>query len=265
MKKTLCLLILSSCVFTYADVKVTATDASGETEMFMNSESVRINVGGGNQSVLYNVQADAFQHLNHDERSYMEFDQEMIEELSESMNAAMAQMKSVLASLPKEQQEAMAKLMGTSPVEDQPAKPEPVISKTEKTQTINGVPCELYTVTVDGELDSELWVASYKSLKIVESDVQGFRKLTAFQEKMIDSFKNNPLAKESMKSGITLFSEIDGFPLLVKSYKNGQVENEFKVDSLVNVGSDAARYGIPSGYRKQEMPNLGRAGGLGGF
>lgn len=264
MKKTLSLLILSSCVLVQADVKVTAADSSGETVMFMNREFVRINIGGVNQSVLYDSQADTFQHLNHDQRSYMEFDQESIKALSATVNAAMKEMKSAMASMPKEQQEVMAKLLGASSLEE-PAEPRPVVSKTGHTQTINGVPCVQYAVTLDDDLVSEMWVASYASLGISESDVQGFQKLTAFQERMMNSFKQHPLAGKSMRAGVTMYRGIEGFPLLVKSYDEGVIQNEFKVDSVVNVHRDEGRYITPSDYQKQEMPGLSAGRGPGGI
>lgn len=264
MKRMLCLLLLPCALIVNADVKVTATDSSGQTVMFMNRDSVLINIGSANQSVLYDAQADAFKHLNHDERSYMEFDQEMIQDLSAGINAAMGEMQKAMASMPKEQQDMMARFLGKAPPEEKPAEPKREITKTGKKQEVNGVPCVLYTLTENGELISEMWVASYRALKIKPSDVEGFRKLTAFQEKMMESFKNNPMAKQNMKSGMSLHSDIDGFPLLVKSYSNGVVENEFKVDSVLNIDDDGSRYRVPANYRKQEMPGMG-GGGRGGF
>ena len=72
----------------------------------------------------------------------------------------------------------------------------------------------------------------------------------------MDSFKNNPLAKKSMKAGMAMFSNIDGFPLRVKTYDQGVMVNDFEVLSLVTVKGRAADYMIPPGYRKQDIPAL---------
>ena len=195
--KILCLLLLASCARVHADVHVQASDRSGETEMFMNSEFVRINVGGVNQSVLYSVQADAFQHLNHDQRSYMEIDQQAIENLSEALHAAMSQVQELMAGLPEPQREQMAKIIGSPPDKDSVKGFRQIVSNTGKTMDVNGVPCEQYTVALGDEIIAEMWVASLAALEVSESDVRGFRKLSAFQERMMAAFEHHQFAKKN--------------------------------------------------------------------
>jgi len=57
----------------------------------------------------------------------------------------------------------------------------------------------------------------------------------------------------SAKGAIKLLGGIQGFPIAMRNYENGQLQEESILESVQDIELDASTFDPPKGYRKQSI------------
>ena len=102
----------------------------------------------------------------------------------------------------------------------------------------------------DGELNSEIWAASFSELNITKNDFLVMEKFVKFTEKMLESV---PKAQKDPFSAV--YSEMQGLPVKTIS------ANDKHVTELVSISDYSASesdFEIPSDYNEQNLGMTGR-------
>jgi len=243
-----------------AGITMIAEEVSGSTitKMFMEGDHIRVDIddGEGRMSMLYDTEAGSFWMVNHDERNYMQIDKAQIEQMMGTMNQMMKQMQDSFQNMPPEQRAMMERMMGGAMPVESKEPPKRELKATGEKKKVDGKTCQRYVQTVDGEMENEFWVATFKELKISKSDVKAMHKMSQSQQEMLDTMKDNPFAG-AMEGGLQAYEEMDGIPLITKNYSNGRVVHETHVRQVKPGPLDEGLFKLPQGYRKQEMPGMG--------
>lgn len=264
MKHGIAMAFLGLCLSSQAGVKITAVDSRSGDEpniLYVTAESLRVDTPAQQQSIVFEADAGVLKHVDHGRQQYMVLDEASINQISGTVNAAMEQMQQALASMPAEQRAMMEGMMGKAMGSSEPAREiKTTVEKTGERETINGYPCIKYLVKAGGVLQSELWVTPFTRLKADRKELGALFKLTDFQEKLVQAFSKQPGLAQELRAGMIAYEDIDGLPILIRMFQDGELSSETRVKHVQSADVDPGLFQVPSGYKRQDIPQMPKGG-----
>jgi hypothetical protein len=226
-------------------------------QMFVTKDKLKADMptgtGEGASTVIFRGDKDLLWVIDHEKKSYTVLDKETLEEVSGKMDAMMKQMEEQLAKLPPEQRKMIEEQMkGNLPGGQEVKMPSVEVKKTGRKDKIAGHSCVLHEVLVDGEKDSEVWVASWGDVGVTEDDFQAFRDMAGFFESM---FESSSFLQQGVDQAqpFQIMDEVDGFPVLIRDIENGEIESETVLRSIDKRSLGSEVFEIPEGYKETKM------------
>lgn len=222
----------------------------GLQKMYVQNGMARIESGGARPSVII-FRDETLNVLDATNKSYQAIDKKMMEQTTQMMD-------DMLAKLPPDQRakmEQMMKQMGM-PAAGAPAKPVVYAAKaTGESATIEGRGCKMWLVTRDGAPSEQLCVVPMNLLPGAAEVATLGKKMTTIFESFSKPMRE--MMGSSMEFGSAALSKIDGYPVMMRSYRNGQLAQDQRIVKVWREQAlDAAQFEIPAGYKKTEMPKL---------
>jgi hypothetical protein len=201
--------------------------------------------------------------LNDQEKSYTEITEADRQKMRARMDGMMAQMKDRMKDLPPEQRKRMEQMMAARgvPAAGDKAEPEPTLKfePMGAKKTINGFACEMYRRLEDGKVREELCASPWSAGLVQKADFAGIQKFAA---EMMEGFgprrgrRGNPLAEMDRYPGIPISR--------VPVDADGKRGEEDQIKSIKRGSVPAAKFAVPAGYTKKELPFGRGPGGPGG-
>ena len=187
-------------------------------------------------------------------KTYMVITPEDMRHMRQRMVEARTQAQARMKNMAPEQRKRLEALVGRQMPLGSNGKP-PVIKyqRMNAKRKIAGYPCEMYQVLIDGQPRVEECVAGWNAGVAQKSDFAGLR----------------TFADEVMKAGggEELFAQIQkapGFPIARAHIdQDGTPGEEEQLKSVERGAIPAARFEIPQGYTKREMPSMAAPGSPG--
>ena len=197
--------------------------------------------------------------IDHAEKSYMVMDAATMKRVGGQMSEMQKQMQARLKDLPPEQRAMVEKMMKQRmpAAAAQPKPPELDVRKTGEKAKKAGYPCVRYDVFRDGDKTLEMWVTDWDNVEGSAAMRDVFLDMSKFYSEMMA-----PLAKmagpggSGMASGhapLQVFAELDGFPVVTRSFAGGELENESVLQSARRAELDPAEFEPPAGYKRRSM------------
>lgn len=254
--------------------EVETTDASGSVEthqMLVQDGQLKMemeagrggSVAGGNDAIFRGDSREMVV-VDHDKKSYMVIDEEMIQQIGGQMTAMMEQMQKQMEGMDPQQRAMMEKMMQGqmggmgAPGADIELPSIEFIKSSDKADQ-HGYPCVRYDVMVDGGKTQELWVTDWDNIEGSGEIRDAFKAMASFAREMMESMpqigggKNGGLFGDG-RSLMEAFDEIDGFPVVTRSFgSGGGLENEAVLKSSTKRDLDAAEFEAPTGYVRRSM------------
>ena len=232
--------------------------------------TVQITVDGGNLrldpevgvpdagSMVFRGGRNEMIAIDHQRKQYVVLDEAAMQGMATQVSGAMQQMEQALAGLPPEQR-AMAEQMmkqrmgGMAGMPEE--KPQRSIQRTGESDSVNGVDCDVYTVSQDGRKTDEMCIADW-------SDVDGGEEVSKAMLQMAGFFEN--VRSMFARGGVDMFGsegdvfsylkDLDGFPIRSRRYESGTLIEETNLVSSEDTSVDPALFAAPDGYTQQSMP-----------
>ena len=198
------------------------------------------------------LKADKMIMIDDRQKTYTEMDKATMEAYSNKANAAMAQMREQLKSMPPEQRAQMEKMMGGMKMPGTSSESMVFDAKdTGKSDTVEGRKCRVWHFRQDGNVIDEMCVVPFSTLPGKEDMRKTMMKLA---EAFAGMRKNVPGAAEQVKAR----NGIDGYPVRSRPYFNGKPQGvESVLKSWTETNIPAATFEIPAGYKKKAPPSMG--------
>ncbi len=229
--------------------------------MYVKDGKLVVKGAGGQPSIDMLFQRDngLMSIVDHNEKTFMEFDEERISRLADQAQGMITivqqQLADKLAGLPPEQAARVQEMLGGMGV----GQAEPPAAKAAKrlvrsgTSKINGFSCEQIDVIEGDSKVAELCVASAAALGVPPDDYATLEALKAFGERL--AAKTAHIAKQFGNS-VPEFggTEIDGIPVAMKDL-SGASETSM-VLTRIDEGVDDAAMAVPADYARRELPTL---------
>jgi hypothetical protein len=235
------------------EMEVTGAESGGAApvdKIFAQGEMLRMDPhpksGDGDMSVIFRDNALWF--VDHEEKSCKTIDEEGMQRLTAEVDAAMQQMEAQMAQMPPEQREMMMKMMkqrmpalvgGESP---------PRRIEAGATEKVGEYSCKVHTLYVGDEKSWELCVATKGLPDGTAEAMKAFEAMSRFAEELRQIAARGPFAG-MLKTPLLDMQEVEGFPVRVRSFDNGEVSSETTLKSVVSEELEASVFAAPEGYK----------------
>lgn len=233
-----------------ADAKLEMLDATGKVDATYLIRDGKVHVRSAEApdvAMVYDAATHAMVVIDHGRKSYVRMDAETAAAAGAVMSDAMKELEARIASLPPEQQEAMRKMLPKSAT-GASAMPAIKAAPTGRSDTVDGVTCDVVNVTVDGKPYGEACVTK-AGLALDEDDRATLKAMFDDMGKMASSVTGGTAAAGKK------FAALDGIPLRWHDAQTGR-ETRTRLDTGATV--EASAFEIPAGYSEQklEIPGL---------
>lgn len=234
--------------------------------MYLDGEHVRIdgtsNTKDGEMegTVLFRAQPESFVFLDAGDKSYTEMTREDAKRIGGALDTARKQMQEQLAKMTPEQrkvvEQAMAGMGGDVLMKAPPAKKAVEPAKAVANGTTDKVAdraCKGFDVTRGGTKIAEACIASWADLGLSPQDVEGLRKMTAFQQQMLAEVNFEGLQAAPGAEAFEVIDQVKGFPLRVKTGLNGKRPMAMRVVKIERKDVDPKLFTVPQGWTKKDL------------
>jgi hypothetical protein len=240
--------------------------ASSPATMYLEGERMRVeNIDKSEHasSVILDAAGKRLIMLDEKGKTYTEMTEQDMKQMRERVEVARAQMQERMKTMPPEQrkrmEEVMAGMGGPNGPGAKPAKPSVLkFERLGQKKTINGFACDMYRVLEDGKPHEEDCISPWSVGLLQKSDLAGLRK---FSEEMAKNF--GAMAAGS-QAGFDRLDKYPGIPVSrVPLEASGARGEEEQIKSVKRGSIEAAKFAVPAGFTKKDLP-MGGAGGPGG-
>lgn len=227
------------------------TNTEGAVRMQVDGGRLRLEQSNGaarESALIY--RDDTVYALNPKDKSYVVIDRPSIEKMAEKLGPTLRQMQEQLANLPPAQRAMMESMMGGQPGGANRAPP--MLRPTERTEKVAGYSCKIVQLLEAEVLLRELCVAPPSELKGGQEVYDAAAKLSALLEEIVTSI-DAPWLTGTMARQMDNFSKIGGVPLLTRSYEQGKLAREVRLQAIRSEAVSATQFEVPAEYRQREL------------
>lgn len=211
-----------------------------------------------NVDALYQREFDRLIVIEHNKRSYMLIDEAKVDQFAAQARGMRTVIQGQLEGMPEDQRAEMEKMMEnmglSGMVQDQQAEPEPEYVQTSEQREVNGYSCQVFRVLKNQQLDSEMCVASRKSLSMSENDYDTLKAMHHFAQRMASKAAMFLGNLGGTFPGLAA-GKIDGLPVMVHDIDDDIIVT---LRSISEAEIDPSRLGVPKGYTESALPVLGQ-------
>jgi hypothetical protein len=234
---------------TTRDIKTKATQGNVQTILVQDGQ-LHSSTGTG----AFILKGTSVVMVDDKRKQYREMTREDMKKMAEQAGAAMKRMQEQMKNMKPEQRAMMEKMMGNKIPGGMGGSDKPDVWEAKnlnKTGTVEGRTCQVWTMSRNGALFEELCVVPYNSLPGKENLDKVFKDMAAA---FGDLAKANPSADQTAKA----FASINGYPVRTRFYEgDGKFRpTETVLTKWVEESVPASTFDVPAGYKKMEMPTM---------
>jgi hypothetical protein len=262
IKSSICLAAaLATPLWAGVRMQVESTNVgTGETtkqEILLDAERLRVNITGkdSNTSVMFLTDGgrNRMVMLDKGRNEYREMDQQTMNQMSQQMKGAMAQMQDAMKNMTPEQREMMEKMMKgkLGQIAGRGAAQVRTVYTAKGGGSVNGFTCTRYEGTRGAEKVSELCAAKPSDIKFSPSDFQVFENMKEFLAGFQNALANTPFGGGGFRDMAD--PGFEGYPVQQTIFRNGQPEMKMETKSIARASLSDADFSLGN-TKKVEIP-----------
>jgi hypothetical protein len=232
----------------FTDLK---TNTTTQQEVLLDNERLRMNEGN-RPSILFLTDGgrERMVILDTARNEYREMDRQSMEQVSQQLQGAMAQLQSQLENLPPEQRARVEQMM-KGRMGQAAAAPVRTTHTAKGSGSVSGFTCTKYEGIRGGEKVMELCSAKPEDVHFNTADFQVFENMREFSGNLISGLANMPVNNR--------FADLaqpgyDGFPIQQTSYSGGQPVRKMEMKSLERVNLSDADFSLGTAKKNRLDP-----------
>ncbi len=224
---------------------------TGGTTLYVDGGNLRVasadagEAAGGSNAI---VKGDVLYAIDHQKRTYAVLDRATLKQLAQNMNEAMRQMDERLENMEPGERARVEAATGRAGGPRGPAQ----YQRTNRSETVSGKSCRMWEGRQRNKKFVEYCVVPY-------SAIAGGAEVAAAMKNMIGLMEDVMTALDESGTKDALFSSewrgvqaLDGYPILIRMFDNGQPVAEEVLKSAREAAVPAAQFEVPAGYQEQK-------------
>lgn len=237
-----------------------------EGQFFVEGDRVRLQGtsneadGASEGTVLFRTSPEVLIFLNSGDKSYMEMTRADAKRIGSAIENARKQMQAQLQKMTPEQravfEQAMAGVGGAELAKaSKPKKaPEPAkVVATGSSDKVGDWACKSYDVLRGSKKVAEACVAAWADLGFTQADVEGLRKLAAYQQQLFNEVNLEGFSSAPGSEAFEVMEQLGGFPVRVRTLIDGKPPVAMRVVKVDRKAIDPKLFEVPAGYSKRDM------------
>ena len=251
---------LISSGFTLADATIRVQhDAvmgkkSGVSPFYVKEGKIRIDdIQSDKTAMIFDSKRQVMTVINHEKKSYLEFNEEVMAQISVMLNNMKQQFMQQFAGLPpaqRAQMEQMAMPAFQAMMGSNEKAPTPVFTKTSQKKKISGFNCTVSDVSVDGVKSGELCTAAFTDLKLSEADYKTMQSFADFFGRVAAAF---PGSKDLVKNFEFWQLADNQLPVSYGKMVHGKLVPSVQLDSIESKSLGEKMFKVPEGYTPEKL------------
>lgn len=230
------------------------------SEMAVQGRNLKMGIASGGHraqgAMIYRGDRREMVVIDHADKSYMVIDEETMRQLADQMAGINDQIAEALKSVPEDQRAKVEKMMQQRMPAQPPQRSQSEVRKTGERGSHAGYPCVRYDVLRDGQKIRELWVTDWGNVEGGDAVKEVFLDMAKFFEELMDATQDTMGGSDLFAGGenpVEGFTELDGFPVVTRSFEGGDLESETRLRSARRQSLDPAGFEPPAGYKRRQM------------
>lgn len=203
---------------------------------------------GDKGSIIFHADKKSLMNFHHKSKTYGIMDEAGLAAVKREVMAMRAKMKKQLQALPEARQKKMRAILEKGVLAPMGVdEPEPTVIRSEGEVQLDGMACVRYNVFKSDRKVGEVWAVHWDKVGVAKKDLDAFYKLVEFQQELAGSLPG----RQSLAEGLDAFKYIDGFPLQIKRFVNGELKHVTKLRLVGQESIPSAVFEPPSDYEKR--------------
>ena len=219
------------------------SEPPGRSEVLRDGERMRVDLEGGRHSVLQLRDEGRLVALDHKRKTYLELDQSLVATAAR-IGRLGAELQGRSGVLP-EDSEAAADALIADALGD-PEDTDYTLRPTEEEDRVGDVTCRETELLRAGELEARICEAAPDDAEIAAGAMDAVRDLAAFARDVLPLVPG--AGREAGLRALDLFDQVEGVPLRVRTYRDGEPRLEATVIEAKETDVPASAFAIPEGY-----------------
>ena len=216
----------------------------------------------GNEEVVFHGGRNEMMMIDHANKSYFVMDEEMFKEVDKAMGDAQKQMAEALKNMSDEERQALeqaqkmgVKIPGMPPAGTKSERQKPELKKTKDSEEMAGYKCDRYEAFSNGKKVYEFWVTDWSNIEGGAEARGAFETMCGFMVQIKETLSQGASADHFDMEMLPLeaVAEIDGFPVVTRSFENGELTSESILKSAKKSKMDPSAFDPPKGYKKKSV------------
>lgn len=237
-----------------------------EGQFYVDGDRVRLQGtsteadGSSEGTVLFRTEPETLIFLSAGDKSYMEMTQADAKRIGGAIESARKQMQAQLQKMTPEQRAIFEQAMqgaGTAalakPMQPRKAVEPAKVVATGSSDKVGDFACKGYEVLRGGKKIAEACVASWGDLGFAQADVDGLRKLAAYQQQLFAEVNFEGLESAPGAEAFEAMQQLGGFPVRVRTLVEGKEPLVMRVTKVERKDLDPKLFEVPAGYTKRDM------------
>jgi hypothetical protein len=236
------------------ETNVSAAQEPQATRAYLQRDKLKLELkpaGGAAQDIIFREDLGRLWIVDRAARSYRAVDRKQMQAMGEQMDQALRSLESDLERMPPAERKRVEQLMlGEKPSGEPPATE---FRKTDRKDTIDGLPCTGYDYYRGAEKVGEAWLASWDTIGL---DPDTFAVFESFQKFLRAGGGAAPGLKRGIRADLANLSRLDGFPLVIRDVKEGKVMSESRMKVLDRGPVPPDQFEVPADFKEQPLPSI---------
>ena len=240
--------LLAGCLFTgtvNADTTLIYNNKDGkeQSRMLLTDGKVKMtNQTEAATEIIFNSLNTSFTIVNHNEKSYMVFNQEQLDALGDVSKMIDKMIDEQLSQMPEAQRSQMRGMIESMVKSQMPKQvPMPKYSKSGQTSSYNGFDCDVVIKEHQGKNDGDFCVTEYSNLGISDNEYKTINTFMKIAEKMAAQFGQD----QSMN--------FDAIGQVVPVYYD-MTHDKGYLTEVKNDDLPKSTFEVPNGYKEESLP-----------
>jgi hypothetical protein len=225
-------------------------EPSGKTDrsvVRLDGGRVRVDLETQRESLVYQKDKKLLWSIDHEERTYSEIDQQSALETAESAAKAEESVRAGAASLPPAARATAEDLLDRT-LGPKGKAPKLELRESKLRDTVRGVPCRERELLQDGALIARICEARYEDAGVTREALSPVFELASVAKQAAPLFP--PSTRAGAVAALDLLARLEGFPMRVLSYEDGQLTHVAQVTEIAKRPTPPGTFQIPAGYQR---------------
>jgi hypothetical protein len=230
--------------FVVESQKLDENEPPGRSEVKRDGPRMRVDLEGGRHTILQLRDEGRLLALDHKRKTYLELDQSMVETAAR-IGRVGRELQERTGMLPEGSQAATEELLAGA-LGDLGELPTYTLRPTDEAGRVGEVACRETELLNEGVLEARICEASADDAAIAAGAMEGVRELAALARDVLPLVPG--ASRDAGLEALDLFDQVEGVPLRVRTYRDGNAVLEATVVDAKEMDVPASTFAVPDGY-----------------